>query len=118
MHIQVEDDVAGGLADGRIKGTELRLRLAEHEASMDRILCEVNGERIDLVAARQIENSQGQRWLVVDNPPAREGDNTVLVLLEGYEFPEGARLEGQELRGPWPTLHQCELLVLCEPVGS
>ena len=115
MHLKVEDDIAGGLAKGRIASTELRLRLSDYEQSLPRIRCEVNGEPVDLCAARKIESSSGDQWLVVDNPPIHEGENTVLVLLEGFKLPEGTPMKEPGVGGspPWPTVHQCELLVLC-----
>ena len=115
MHLKVEDDIAGGLAEGRIASTELRLRLTDYEQSLLRIRCEVNGEPVDLCAARKIESSSGDQWLVVDNPPIHQGENTVLVLLEGFKLPEGTTMKEPGVGGssPWPTVQQCELLVLC-----
>ena len=108
----VEDDIAGGLAQGRIKKTELRLRLTDHEESMGRIRCEVNGEPIDLASARKITNSSGEQWLAVDNPPVQGGENTVLLVLQGERPAQGAYP-----KEPWPTVHQCEILVKSEGGG-
>ena len=106
MHLEIYDDIAAGLAEARIKKTELRLRLTDHENSMDRIRCELNGQRVDLSSARKISNSSGQEWLVIDNPPVREGENIILVVLEGLKTPD-----------PWPTLHQVEVIIKCEVDG-
>ena len=111
MRLTVEDDIPAGLADGRIKKTELRLRLTDHEKSMNRIRCEVNGKLVDLSSAWKINNSHGEEWLVVDNPPLKQGENTVLVLLEGYKPPQGWVLTGSGVGKSWPTLHQCELFI-------
>ncbi len=116
MHVKVEDDIDGGMAEGRIASTELRLRLTDYEQSLHRFRCEVNGEAVDLCAAREIESSSGDQWLVVDNPPMRQGENIVLVLLEGFRLPEGTPMKEPGIGGssPWPTVNQCELLVLCQ----
>ncbi len=94
--------------------TELRLRLTEHEKNLVRIICHVNDQPVDLTAASTIASSQGEEWLVVDNPPVRQGMNTVLVVLEGTESPDGWELQGSGVGEGWPTLHQCELLLRCE----
>lgn len=116
MRLCVEDDVAEGMASGRIRKTELRLKLSEHELSLDRLSCEVNGTGFELSAARTIENSDGESWLVVDNPPIVKGENTVLVLMEGTNLPVGWHRTGPGVGENWPTLEQCELLVLCAEV--
>ena len=113
LRLLIEDDIDGGRADGRIAGTELRLRLTGHERCLPRILCEVNGGRVDLLSARKVANSPGEEWLVVDDPPLRRGENRVLVVIEGSEQPQGYVQKGPEPGPDWPTLHQCELLVRC-----
>ena len=100
MSLVIEDDIEAGLAEGRILGTELRLRLTDYEACMERIFCRVNGRDVPLAGAGRLENQYGT-WLVVENPPVRSGENLVLVGLEGLQTPD-----------PWPTLHQCEVMVL------
>ena len=100
LRIQVDDDIARGLSEGRIGKTELRLGLAEYEASMSRIRCEVNGVRVDVSSARRIRSQAGEEWLVLENPPVKEGVNTILVVLERMQTPD-----------PWPTLHGCEIIV-------
>ena len=112
----VEDDVDEGMASGRVRKTELRLKLSEHEQSLDRLSCEVNGTKFALSAARTIENSDGESWLVVDNPPLVKGENSVLVLMEGTNSPVGWHRSGPGVGPNWPTLEQCELLVLCAEV--
>lgn len=141
MHFNIEDDIKDGLGTGRIKRTELRLCLTDYEQSFDRICCSVNGQTVDLMSARKIrwiedehramftelnkneersgrsiiaDTSTEEEWLVVDNPPICHGDNTVLVVLEGFQAPKGTYLSGRGPAGPWPTLHQCELLVICQ----
>ncbi|MBI86244.1 MAG: hypothetical protein CMJ81_23860 [Planctomycetaceae bacterium] len=106
LYLDIEDDLAAGLASGRIKNTELRLRLTDHEQSMDRVLCEVNDYSVNLHTARTIANSKGQQWLVLDNPPVREGRNRILLVLDGIRTPD-----------PWPSLRQCEVIVKCQPEG-
>jgi hypothetical protein len=101
MNILIEDDMESGLADGRIVGTQLRLRLTDHEKCMDRIFCKINDQTVSLDGASTIEGSQGATWLVIDNPPIQCGENQVLIGLEGLPTPD-----------PWPTLHQCEVMVL------
>ena len=113
LRLPIEDDIDGGRADGRIAGTELRLRLTGHERCLPRIRCEVNGRRVDLLPARKVANSLGEEWLAVDDPPLRRGENRVLVVIEGYELPEGYVQKGPAPGAGWPTLHQCELLVRC-----
>jgi hypothetical protein len=114
MQLRVEDDIEEGRTSGRIRKTELRLQLTEHELSLDRLSCEVNGTVFGLAAARTIENSAGETWLVVDDPPLRAGDNSVLVILEGTHSPNGWHLIGPGVGPNWPTLERCELLVLCD----
>ena len=46
-------------------------------------------------------------------PPLVNGDNTVLVVLEGTQSPNGWHRAGPGVGPNWPTLEQCELLVLC-----
>ncbi len=113
MRLCVEDDIEEGLASGRIRKTELRLRLSEHELSLDRLSCEVNGRKLALNVARTIENSFGASWLVVNDPPLVNGENRVLVLMEGTHSPSGWHRTGPGVGPNWPTLEQCELLVLC-----
>ena len=113
MHLPLEDDVEEGLASGRIRKTELRLRLSEHELNLDRLCCEVNGKKYELKDARTIANSSADSWLVVDDPPLVNGDNTVLVVLEGTHSPNGWHRAGPGVGPNWPALEQCELLVLC-----
>lgn len=107
MRIRVDDDIAAGRAGGRIRKTELRLRLTHVEKSLERVRCEVNGERVDLSNAGRIRNRKGEEWLVVENPPVRGGVNSVLVVLEGKKTPA----EHTHRHAPWPTLESCEIIV-------
>ena len=50
---------------------------------------------------------------MVDDPPLRRGENRVLVVIEGFDLPEGYEQKGPGPGAGWPTLHQCELLVRC-----
>ena len=107
MSLIVEDDIEAGRADGRISDTQLRLRLSNHEDCLDRIFCKVNDEEVELAGASTLENQFGA-WLVVHDPPIKRGKNLVLVGLHGLQTPE-----------PWPTLNQCEVMVLgCDGAGS
>ena len=81
IQIRVDDDIAAGLAEGRIKETELRLRLTDIQESFDRIRCEVNGSKLDLSSGTTLKDSRGDEWLVLDNPPVQQGINTILVVL-------------------------------------
>ncbi len=110
IRIRVDDDIPGGLADGRIKKIELRLRFTNTQKSFDRIRCEVNGTQVDLSSATTIKNFRGQEWLVLENPPVKNGINTILLALEGMKTP--AEYTGRG--GPWPTIHNCEIIVRCE----
>ena len=101
MRLTVHDDIDGGKAEGRIVKTELRLRIEDLEDSLDRIHFEVNGEILPFTPSRTVTNSQGQQWFVFDDPPLRQGLNTILLILEGIETPD-----------PWPSIQQCEILVL------
>ena len=103
LRFTVEDDINGGIDEGRIKGTELRLRFTDHEDYIDRINCVVNGYSMDIDLATKVTNVEGLEWLVLANPVINEGENTVLVELAGNRTPD-----------PWPTLHNCELRVICE----
>ena len=114
MRLQVEDDVEGGLASGRIRKTELRLRLTEYQENIDRIVCAVNGRRLSLQGTGRIRNSKGEEWIVVHDPPIRRGANTVLVIMDGEESPRGWEHNSPGVGKGWPTLHQCELLIRCE----
>ena len=71
------------------------------EDSLDRIHFEVNGMTLPFTPSRTVTNSQGQQWFVFDDPPLRQGLNTILLVLEGIETPD-----------PWPSVQQCEILVL------
>ena len=105
MTLIIEDDIEAGLADGRIVGTELRLHLTDYEACVERIFCRVNGRAVSLAGAAKLENQLGT-WLVVKNPPIQRGENLILMGLDGLQTPD-----------PWPTLHQCEVMVLgCDSV--
>ena len=92
----------------------LRLRLTEYAPNLPRIRCEVNGQRVDLRDAAKLRNSEGDEWLVVDNPPLRQGNNAVLVVLEGAEAPDEWVLKMPGVNDGWPTLEQCELVVRSE----
>ena len=102
MDMRIEDDLEAGLAQGRIEKTQLRLRLTEHEECIDRIICRINGRDVAIAGSPTIQNQWGNTWLLIDDPPVRRGDNQILVGLDGLETP-----------APWPTLHQCEVLVFC-----
>ena len=97
----MRDDVEGGKAEGRIAGVELRLRLVDWEGVAGRLRLQLNGPEVDFAPARRVANSRGQEWLVFADAPVVAGVNRVLVLLEGDVTPE-----------PWPSLEQCEILVL------
>ena len=114
MRIHIEDDVENGFTEGRIKKTELRLRLTEYEQHLPRLICEVNDKPINLANTGKISNADGDEWLVIDNPPVRRGENKVFVAMEGFESPTGWTLKGPGVGLGWPTLHQCELLIICE----
>lgn len=101
LRLVVHDDIEGGKAEGRIEKTELRLRMADFEDSVDRIHFEVNGRALPFKPNRTVTNSQHQQWLVFDQPPLRQGLNTILLVLKGIKTPH-----------PWPSVQQCELLVL------
>ena len=73
----------------------------------------MNGRRVDLLSAWKVPNSLGEEWLVVDDPPLRRGENRILVVIEGFDLPEGYEQKGPGPGAGWPTLHQCELLVRC-----
>ena len=103
IHIQIADDIKAGLAEGRIKRCELRVRLVGHENYMDRVICEVNGQRVSLDLSRKIANQWDDTWLIVDNPPVKQGDNEILLVLDGIGTPD-----------PWPTVEQCEIVAICE----
>jgi len=107
MRLIVHDDIEGGKAEGRIEKTELRLRVEDLENSFDRVHFEVNGRVLPFTPDRTVTNSQDQQWLVFDDPPLRQGSNIVLLLLEGLGTPD-----------PWPSVQQCELLVLAGPQDS
>ena len=107
-------DRLAAAVDGRIWKTELRLRLTEYAPNLPRIRCEVNGHRVDLRDAAKLRNSEGDEWLVVDNPPLRQGNNAVLVVLEGAEAPDEWVLKMPGVNDGWPTLEQCELVVRSE----
>ena len=107
IRIRVDDDFASGRADGRIRRTELRLRLTHVEKSFGRVRCEVNGNRVDLSTAGRIRNRKGEEWLVVENPPVKGGVNSVLVVLDGKKTPA----EHTDRYAPWPTLENCEIIV-------
>ena len=101
MRLIVHDDIEGGKTEWRIKKTELRLRVEDVEDSLDRIHLEVNGRALPFTLSRTVTNSQGQQWFVFDDPLLQQGLNTILLLLEGIKTPD-----------PWPSVQQCEILVL------
>ncbi len=107
IQIRVEDDIAAGQAERRIKKTELRLQLTNTQKSFHRIRCVVNGKPVDLASAGRIRNQRGDEWVVVDDPPVQNGINTVLVFLEGMKTPAEYTQRGD----PWPSLESCEILV-------
>ncbi len=102
LTITVRDDLHEGLAAGRIRSTELRLRLGDHEGSTERMHLAVNGRRIPFTPDRTLTNSRGDEWLVFDDPGLQEGSNSVLLILEGASTPR-----------PWPSLLDCEIVVSC-----
>ena len=101
MRLIVHDDIEGGKTEGRIVKTELRLRMEDVEDSLERIHLKVNGKVLPFTPSRTVTNSQGQQWFVFDDPPLQQGLNTILLLLEGIKTPD-----------PWPSVQQCEILVL------
>jgi len=106
MQLTIEDDITAGLAEGRIKTVELRVRMTNHENSMDRMRCLINDRPFDFKPCGTVKNRWGDTWMVFDNPPIRCGVNTVLLVLDGIKTPD-----------PWPTVHQCEVVVKCEDGG-
>ena len=101
MRLVVREDIEKGKAEGRIEKAELRLRMEDLEGSQGHIRFEVNGKVLPFEPDGTVTNSQGQQWFVFDDPPLRRGINTVLLVLEGVETPD-----------PWPSVQQCEILVL------
>ena len=102
LHVTIDDDLEAGVADGRIRRTELRMRLTDYEASQERIHLAVNGRRIPFAPDRTISNGAGDEWLVFDDPGLRAGSNAVLLILDGASTPK-----------PWPVLHSLEAMVIC-----
>jgi hypothetical protein len=98
LRLTVHDDNSGRA--GRIAPTQLRLRLVDADHVTDRLRFEVNGQPLAFAPSRRLSNSRGEEWLVFDDPPLKEGVNTVLLLLEGMVTPE-----------PWPSLERCEIVV-------
>ena len=90
-----------GKVEERISKTELRLRMEDFEDSLSRIHFEVNGRNLSFTPSRTVANGQDQQWFVFDDPPLQQGLNTILLLLEGIATPD-----------PWPSIQQCEILVL------
>ena len=101
MRLTVHDDIDAGKAEGRIEKTELRLCMEDLEDSLDRIHFEINGMTLPFMPSRTVTNSQGQQWFVFNDPPLRQGLNTILLVLEGIKTPD-----------PWPSVQQCEILIL------
>lgn len=116
LRLCVEDDVEKGMSSGRIRRTELRLKLTDIKLNLDRLTCEVNGTKFHLETARSVANSTGDAWLVVDNPPLVNGENHVLVLLEGTHSPAGWHRSGPGIGPNWPSVEQCELVVICSNI--
>ena len=106
MQLLIEDDVAAGLAEGRIRETELRLQLVDYEQALDRIICTVNGEPVELDTERTVSNRFGDEWLIVADPPVQQGENTIFMALEGIATPD-----------PWPQVKRCEIILRCEEDG-
>ena len=75
--------------------------MEELEGSLDRIHFEVNGKILPFTPSRTVANSQDQQWFVFDDPPLQQGVNTILLILKGIKTPD-----------PWPSVQQCEILVL------
>ena len=104
------------MSSGRIRRTELRLKLSDIQLNLDRLTCEVNGTKFHLETTRSVANSTGDTWLVVDNPPLVNGENHVLVLLEGTHSPAGWHRSGPGIGPNWPSVEQCELVVICSSI--
>ena len=102
LRVSITDDLDAGLADGRIRRTELRLRLTDYEASKERLHLAVNGRRLPFTPDRTVANGAGDEWLVFDDPGLRAGSNAVLLILDGASTPK-----------PWPVLHSLEAMVVC-----
>ena len=102
LHVTIVDDLDAGRADGRIRRTELRLRLTDYEESKERLHLAVNGRRLPFTPDRTVANAASDEWLVFDDPGLREGSNSVLLILDGAATPK-----------PWPVLHSVEAMVVC-----
>jgi hypothetical protein len=102
LHVTIVDDLDTGRAGGRIRRTELRLRLTDHEASRQRLHLAVNGRRLPFAPDRTLTNGAGDEWLVFDDPGLQAGSNAVLLILDGASTPK-----------PWPVLHGVEAMVVC-----
>ncbi len=102
LHVTIVDDLDAGRADGRIRRTELRLRLTDYEESKERLHLAVNGRRLPFAPDRTVANGAGDEWLVFDDPGLRAGSNAVLLILDGAATPK-----------PWPVLHSVEAMVVC-----
>jgi hypothetical protein len=100
LRLTIHDDIEGGKSSGRIAKTELRLRLENLENSQNRIHFEVNGKVLPFEPDGTVTNRQNQQWIVFDDPPLRQGFNSILLILQGIETPT-----------PWPSVQQCEFLV-------
>ena len=60
----------------------------------------VNDRRVPFAPDRTLTNAKGDEWLVFDDPGLQEGENSVLLILEGASTPR-----------PWPSLLGCEIVV-------
>ena len=102
MQITVHEDIEGDLTAGRIAKAEVRLRAEDLDPLLDRLHLEINDCVVSLDSAGRLENSRGDWWYVLDDPPLRQGINTIMLLLTGTETPPD----------PWPTVKQCEIVLL------
>jgi len=94
--LKVADDLETQRAAGALRRVQLRVRLQDLGEARSRVRCEVNGRPLDFARFRQV----GREVYACDNPPVRQGDNSVLFLLDGIVAPD-----------PWPVLSLVEIAV-------
>ena len=97
--LKVADDLEAQSEAGAPGRIQLRVKLQDLGDARSRVMCEVNGQPLDFARFRRV----GQEVYACDNPPVRQGDNSVLLLLDGIVAPD-----------PWPVLSLVEIAIAHE----
>ncbi len=106
--LKIADDLAAAQADGSLESVQLRVQIDETQHCADRLFCLINGRRFEFSQfnTEEFEMTTWMKkfysttWFTLDDPPLRQGDNQICILLNGVQPVD-----------PWPHWLLCDVAV-------